>query len=106
MLALYLPHLSCRVPCFRRCARQGLIHRGGKNMKGEKTVIAHLNKQRKNELSAINEHFLHARMLDPGALNSAGKHEYDESIGVMKHAERLNNTNHMLHGRATSPEVQ
>jgi len=58
-------------------------------VKGNPQIIAELNKLLKNELTAINQYFLHARMMKHWGFERLAKRVYDESIGEMKHADRL-----------------
>jgi bacterioferritin len=58
-------------------------------MQGDKDVIQHLNRVLTNELTAINQYFLHAKMFDNWGLAKLAAHERSESIDEMKHADRL-----------------
>ena len=58
-------------------------------MKGDATIIRHLNVALKNELTSINQYFVHARMFGNWGLKRLEQHEREESIDEMKHADRL-----------------
>ncbi len=58
-------------------------------MQSDPKVVDNLNLVLRNELTAINQYFLHARMLRHWGVTKLGKHEYEESIDEMKHADKL-----------------
>ena len=58
-------------------------------MQGDRAIIARLNQVLTNELTSVNQYFLHARMLDNWGFRRLGKIIYDESIGEMRHADKL-----------------
>ncbi len=58
-------------------------------MKGDSQVLQFLNAVLRNELTAINQYFLHAKQLDHWGVSKLAKYERDESIGEMKHADRV-----------------
>lgn len=67
-------------------------------MQGDAKVISHLQAQLKNELTAINQYFVHYRMLKHWGLDRLAKKEYEESIGEMKHADKLMDRIFLLDG--------
>lgn len=67
-------------------------------MKGDPLAVAHLQAQLKNELTAINQYFVHYRMLKHWGFDKLAKKEYEESIGEMKHADQLMDRIFMLDG--------
>ena len=67
-------------------------------MKGDPKVVEHLKAQLKNELTAINQYFMHDRMLKHWGFDRLAKKEYDESIGEMNHADKLMDRIFMLDG--------
>ena len=67
-------------------------------MQGDPQVIQHLQAQLKNELTATNQYFLHYRILRHWGFERLAKKEYEESIGEMKHADRLMERILMLDG--------
>jgi bacterioferritin len=58
-------------------------------MQGDRAIILRLNQVLTNELTSVNQYFLHARMLENWGFRRLGKIVYDESIGEMKHADKL-----------------
>ncbi len=74
-------------------------------MKGDKKVIEYLNKGLRGELAAINQYFLHARLLDDWGMTKMGKHEYAESIEEMQHADKLIQRIIMLGGHPNVQEI-
>ena len=58
-------------------------------MKGNAKIISHLNAVLKNELTAINQYFLHSRMLKDWGFDRLAAYEYEESVDEMKHADKL-----------------
>jgi bacterioferritin len=58
-------------------------------MKGQDNIAQHLNRVLRNELTAINQYFLHSRMARNWGLNKLADKEYEESVDEMKHADRL-----------------
>jgi bacterioferritin len=74
-------------------------------MQGDPKVIQYLQAQLKNELSAINQYFVHYRLLKHWGFGRLAKKEYEESIGEMKHADALMERILMLEGLPNLQEL-
>jgi bacterioferritin len=71
------------------CAYNRSVLTNGVDMKGNANIIQHLNSILRNELTAINQYFLHSRMYRNWGLEKMAEHEYKESVDEMKHADKL-----------------
>ncbi len=74
-------------------------------MKGDKKVIAYLNSALKHELTAVNQYFLHARLLEDWGVTKLAKHEYKESLEEMQHADAFIKRILLLEGRPDMSEI-
>ena len=82
------PGLEIR-PCVPALAEWRPSPTKGIHMKGNDEIIAILNRVLLNELTAINQYFLHSRMYKNWGINELAEHEYKESIEEMEHADSL-----------------